>query len=130
MIRRSLTTNTYSSQFATYAEALQFIEPYMDLPSPVEDLAYHIVYYDNSQGVPGPSDWDMQFAFKVQADQVDLWLGGFSRSEPFELDWGYALSNTRTWMPVSQPRFYQTAGAWMAVFSEGVIFYRQSTLIN
>jgi hypothetical protein len=127
--RASLTTDTQSSRFATKEEAIQFLEPYLDLPTVIEDTAYHIVYHDNSQGVPGPSDWDMKIALKVSSQDIDAWLEGYAvSSEPFDITWGYEFAETRGWTIATKPAFYTKAGEQIAVFiSEGVMFKWLST---
>ncbi len=125
----SLTTDTQSSQFATQEEAITFLEPYVTLPTEVEKLAYHIVYYDNSQGIPGPSDWDMKIAVKVSPQNLEQWLEGFTlSSEPFDILWGHEYAKTESWNLNSEPRFYEKLGEQLAVYeSEGVILMWLST---
>ncbi len=51
-----------------------------------EDVEYHIIYNDNGSGsgVPGPSDWFMQFAFKMDSLEL-VKLSKQKASKPFEL---------------------------------------------
>ena len=119
----SLTTDTRSSQFTTQEEAILFLEPYIKLATKPKDLAYHIVYHDNSQGIPGPSDWDMKLAAKVSLEDIDMWLEGFSASEPFDISWGMDYAKDKGWIIVGEPKFYARAGEQLALFeAEGVLF--------
>jgi hypothetical protein len=125
----SLTTDTQSSSFATTSDALEFLERYLKLPTPVDDTAYHIIYQDNSQGFPGPSDWDMHIALKVKPEHIKSWLEGYEISdEPFDITWGYDVAKARGWTLTTAPEFYTSAGTQVAIFSsDGVIFKRLTT---
>ncbi len=119
----SLTTDTHSSQFTTQEEALVFLEPYIKLATKPVDLAYHIVYQDNSQGVPGPSDWDMKLAAKVSTADIEMWLEGFSVTEPFDMSWVSEVLKDKNWNLSGEPTFYSRAGEQLAVYkSDGVLF--------
>ena len=56
-----LSTDTHSSTFATAEERVEFLNRYLDFPSPPKDAQFTLIYFDNLQGFPpGPSDWDMR----------------------------------------------------------------------
>ena len=119
----SLSTDTHSSQFTTQEEALVFLEPYIKLATKPVDLAYHIVYQDNSQGVPGPSDWDMKIAVKLSTEDMSKWLEGFSVTEPFDMSWVSEVLKDKNWNLSGEPTFYSRAGEQLAVYkSDGVLF--------
>jgi hypothetical protein len=44
----SRTTNTYSKQFKTDADKIQFLKRYLVFPSAIEAAEFHVIYYDNS----------------------------------------------------------------------------------
>jgi hypothetical protein len=76
-----------------------------------EDVEYHIVYYDNEsgRGTPGPSDWHMQFAFKL--DSIELAKTSNQKtSNPFDLSSriNYLPSN-ETWS-TDFPKTYFESG--------------------
>jgi hypothetical protein len=124
----SLSTDTHSSQFITQEEAIVFLEPYIKLTTKPLDLAYHIVYHDNSQGIPGPSDWDMKLAVKVLPEDIDKWLEGASVTEPFDMSWVSELLKGKDWNVSSELVFYTGLGEQLAVYkTEGVILKWLST---
>src|SRR6478735_2242953 len=49
---------------------------YLKLRTPVSDAAFHIVYHDNSGGLPGPSDWSIAAVVKVTPADGPVWLAG------------------------------------------------------
>jgi len=124
----SLTTDTYSSQFATDAEKITFLRRYLTLYSAIEATEFHIVYHDNAGGaVPGPSDWDMRVTLKVAPANIPAWTSGLQEidSAGVDLAWGTdLLPDTSRWARTSRPHIFQRAdgGVIIATFAaEGVI---------
>jgi len=124
----SLTTDTYSAQFARDAEKFAFLRRYVTLSSAVEATEFHIVYHDNAGGrVPGPSDWDMRVALKVAPADVPAWTSGLHEIDGAGVDlwWGTdLLPNIPRWARASQPRIYERTedGVIVATYApEGVI---------
>ena len=72
----SLSTDTKSTQLKTSAARVAFLSRYLKLRTPVNDAAFHIVYHDNSAGVPGPSDWSIAAAVQVTPADAAAWLAG------------------------------------------------------
>ena len=99
--RESLTTDTQSADFATAEEKLDFLAPYLTPFGEILDAEHHIIFYDNSGGlVPGPSDWDIRAALKINPDELPLWLEGFSPIPSNEIDlsiWDALPSDTISW---------------------------------
>jgi hypothetical protein len=125
----SRTTDTYSTALATDADKIAFLQQYLTLPSPIAATEFHIVYHDNmANGVPGPSDWDMQVAIKVAPSDLPRWTAGMEQIalDKTDLAWGYALlPQEGRWAIATQPALYRRAGTIMAVFErEGIIFKR------
>jgi hypothetical protein len=123
----SLTTDTISWQFPTTDEKLAFLQTYLNLPTDVEAIEYHIVFHDNSGGrVPGPSDWDMRVIVKVAPEDVQAWIESLSETdETFDLFWAHDLA--KDWI-TSNPRFF-TGDKRAALFEkEGVVVWWLSTL--
>jgi hypothetical protein len=130
----SLTTDTYSAQFATDAEKLAFLRRYVTPASAVEATEFHIVYHDNAGGrAPGPSDWDMRVAVKVAPADAPAWTSGLHEIDGagVDLSWGTdLLPNNPRWARASQPRIYERAGGGVIVVafaSDGVILKRMWT---
>jgi hypothetical protein len=127
-VSSSLTTDTWSAQFATDAEKLAFVRRYLTLASAVEATEFHIVYHDNAGGpVPGPSEWNMHVALKLAPADLPAWTSGLQEIDGRDIDlsWGSELlPNTPRWVRTSQPWVYQRAGGGVlvAVFvPEGII---------
>ncbi len=122
-------TDTRSSQFATDAEKIAFLQQYLTLPSPVEAAEYHIVYHDNSTGgVPGPSDWDMRVVLRVAPTQLEGWTVDMQpvAADAVDLAWGYELLPVDAqWKINSEPTIYTRNNVIVAVFApEGILFKR------
>lgn len=127
----SLTTDTQSSTLADDREKLHFLERYLKLRTDVTATEFHIVYHDNSTGVPGPSDWDIQVVMQVPPDQMQRWAEGRTRvTEPVDLSWGYDLAALRPdWHPDETPEVYQGDGSTVALFpTANLVFYRSTTM--
>ena len=72
----SLSTDTKSTQLKTSAARVAFLSRYLKLRTPVDDAVFHIVYHDNSAGVPGPSEWSIACAVQVSPADAAAWLAG------------------------------------------------------
>lgn len=94
-------TDTWSAGFSSSEERLAFLAEYLITPGEVLDAEYHIVYHDNSTGlIPGPSDWDVRVALKINPDDIELWLDGFASISPEEIDltlWDGLSSDSISW---------------------------------
>jgi hypothetical protein len=126
----NMSTDTHSKQFATDPDKIQFLKHYLTLPTAVEAAEFHVVYHDNSgDGIPGPSDWDMQVVLKVAPQDLSAWTQNVKpTSEKQDLEWGYSLARQRNWKLQSKPKVYTAAGKIVVVFEkEGFIFKRLTT---
>jgi len=123
----SLTTDTHSAQFATDAEKIAFLRRYLVFASPVEATEFHVVYHDNSGGVPGPSDWDIHAALKVAPADVSLWTVGLRQVDAagVDLSWGDdLLPREARWARASPPKAYERPGEGVLVAAfepEGIV---------
>jgi hypothetical protein len=124
----SLTTNTYSSKFNSDQQKIEFLSKYLKLPAPIEATEFHIDYHDNSGILPGPSDWKITAIIKTSPASLKFWTQEMNlRSQPINLDWGYALlpKHKQRWQLKSKPKIYQrnNQNVYVAVFEpEGIIF--------
>lgn len=71
--KENLTTDTYSKKFEDKEAKVRFLRKYLKLKTDVEDLEYHIRYYDNSGVMPGPSDWNIRAVFRLHQDSLMKW---------------------------------------------------------
>jgi hypothetical protein len=130
--RPSLTTDTWSRQFATEEAKLAFLQHYLKLTTPVQATAFHIIYHDNSGGiVPGPSDWDILSLLKVRPGDLAQWTLDMQPVPSAQIDLAWAKSfstQDATWQLTSQPQIYQKAGMIIAIFQpESIVFIRTTT---
>ena len=135
--RRSLTTDTHSSQLSSDREKVEFLAKYLALKSGVQAAEFHVVYRDNSTGiVPGPSDAEVEAVLKVRPADVRLWVSGMQRQEVDgtgrsvrdQLAWGYALlPDAAMWRVSSEPAVFRSGSGstTVAAFeSEGIVMTR------
>ena len=79
--QESLTTDTRSSSLPSDERKVEFLRRYLQLPSAVETAEFHIVFHDNSRGLPGPSDASIETALKAAQEAVPAWVAGLEPSE-------------------------------------------------
>ena len=116
-------TDTWSSSFENADDKLSFLSCYLVSFSEILDVEYHIFYADNATGwVPGPSDWDIRVALKVKAEDIPLWLDGYSEIPSDEIDlrwWDKILTDDLTWSPDEMKCYKRdNARSYLAVFSD------------
>ena len=135
--RRSLTTDTHSSQLSSDREKVECLAKYLAFKSAVEAAEFHVVYHDNSTGlVAGPSDGEIEAVLKVRRADVQRWVSGMQRHEVSgakrsvreELAWGYTLLPESTrWRVSSEPAVFTSGkgSTTVAAFeSEGIVMTR------
>lgn len=73
---------------ATITERAQFLHEYVRFRRTYETLDFDIMYQNNGNGLPAPSDWDIRLIATVPADEIPLWIpAGVSPSVAREADW-------------------------------------------
>jgi len=127
----SRSTDTKSTQLKTSAERVAFLSRYLELRTPVKDAAFHIVYRDNSVGVPGPSDWSIAAAVQVTPADGPVWLAG-ARPVGASERLGTRIPATAGWIPgewhvSSAGERYARDGALLVWHSEGVLEFAAAT---
>jgi len=131
----SLTTDTRSAQLATSAERLAFLGRYLKLRGRATDAWFHIVWHDNSQGLPGPSDWSIVAAIRVDPADGNTWLAGARPATPEQtpaLFDGAAIAAGRRptippeWNVRSPGTAYARDGALLIWHPEGVLEFSAS----
>lgn len=95
--KKDLSTNTYSNKFNNKSDKIDFMEKYYTPNFDYLDVEYHIVYHDNEsgRGTPGPSDWYMQFAFKMESVE----LAKISKQKPSN---SFDLSQRINFLPINE----------------------------
>jgi hypothetical protein len=127
----SRSTNTKSTQLKTSAERVAFLSRYLKLRTRVNDAAFHIVYHDNSVGVPGPSDWSIAAAVQVTPADGPTWLAG---ARPLGANDVNGLQTPSTaglipgeWQVSSSGEKYARDGALIVWHPEGVLEFAAAT---
>lgn len=89
------------------------MKKYLTLCSDVIETEFKIVYYDNSKGLPGPSDWDMRVALKINKDSINKWTTGLVKVDEKVIDlnwWNEVPTGNMNWKLNSIPKFYKKKG--------------------
>ncbi len=121
------TTDTFSSQFTSKEEKIEFLRKYFILNSDILDTEYHILYQDNSGFLPGPSDWDIKAAVKVREEDINFWLEGYIEADTnsVKLRWWDELNlDSIYWSRWSTPYFYKRKDS-----SSFLVLYRNEGII-
>ena len=137
------TTDTWSSSFDNQEERLSFLYQYLSVPSnislgrplDIHDAEYHIVYHDNSTGlVPGPSDWDIRVALRIDPEEISIWTEGFEKIDSRKIDiswWDGLMSDNVSWGSPAGTECYKRENdfSYLVVFEDiGVILKAISTM--
>ncbi|HEY4184617.1 MAG TPA: hypothetical protein VGP07_06075 [Polyangia bacterium] len=121
----SLTTDTSSTQLLTSAARVAFLARYLKLRGPVTDAAFHIVWHDNSHGVPGPSDWSVVAALQVPPTDRTAWLAD---ARPVTSPHSFArVPIPSAWNVHSAGATHVREGVWLIWHPEGVLEVSAST---
>jgi len=122
----NMTTDTWSTAITNHDEKINFMKKYIGCPTDVLDAEYHIVYHDNSGGrVPGPSDWTIAAAIKINPGDMARWTGGMDEISSDQVDtaWWDGL-NISAWAFSGAGIYYKqpNENSFLAVYQEdGVI---------
>ena len=76
-----------STDFATLAERVAFLERYVTFRRTYRTLEFQVVHANHSGGVvPGPSEWDIRLVATVPAEELEAWIpaGVVAQSDPRE----------------------------------------------
>lgn len=124
--RESWTTDTWSTKIEDHDEKIQFLQKYVQCPAEVVDTKFHIVYHDNSQGlVPGPSDWRVAAAIKINQSDVDAWIADFDivAEEAVDMNWWTGL-DIEDWISTDSAVYYKRSGS-----ESYLVFYKEQNLL-
>jgi len=126
-----LTTNTDSDSIATSQERLAFVSRYFTLRAPATDASFRINFQDNSQGVPGPSDWNMAIVLRVSPSDRERWLKGATPGTPEDAAGPFSTQARRgipsSWGVSSPGQIYRLGNAWLVWHPEGALEYSSTT---
>jgi hypothetical protein len=127
----SRTTDTDSASIPSREERVAFVSRYVPTPAPILDASFHIVFHDNSQGLPGPSDFSIAVALRVSPSDRARWLadsqsgaGRHKSDAPPKQPWRAIPS---AWGISSAGEVYLQPGAWLIWHPEGALEYSSTT---
>ena len=128
----NLTTNTNSKDIPS-SEKLSFLEKYIGQNKGILDAEYTIWYQDNSSGmVPGPSDFTIIAALKVEKDSLHLWNDKSPKSnKKIDISIWKGLGLDSTWRFLFLPECYHNnSGSRIKVIypNDGIVLIRNSSM--
>ena len=109
---KNKSTDIYSYQIQDKTHKLEKLSKYLTKESGIIDAEYHIWYQDNGTGrVPGPSDYNIRIALKIQRDSVDSWISHLEPSsrQISNKNWKDLKLDTKKWSLESEPKLYHSA---------------------
>ncbi|WP_340202119.1 hypothetical protein [Ascidiimonas sp. W6] len=121
------TTDTYSYEFDSKTEKLQFLKEYLKKDAGLVDANYHIWYQDNGTGMlPAPSDYKIKVALKIEADSLDSWIKNLKPTfQEISLShWKDLKLDSSKWSLKETPEFYVSES-----LTEIKILYRKEHII-
>ena len=126
------TTSTRSNTFGTQEEKMAFLRRYLTEQRGLTDTEFSIVYQDNGQGrVPGPSDYTIVAALKVDTAEIGHWMPPASarlESLPSLRPWSGLGLDSGAWRTRSIPMVFQETGMQKVIYaSEGIVLAHYST---
>jgi hypothetical protein len=128
LLKENLSTDTWSSIFEDQEDKIDFFKKYVACPTEILDAEYHIDFHDNSGGfVPGPSDWKICAAIKVDAGDIAAWTDGLVvvPEEDIDMTWWNEL-DTADWDFSGTAAYYKRPG-WQTYL---VVYEKQGILLK
>ncbi len=103
---------------------------YIQNPSALLDAEYNITFHDNGTSdrlsVPGPSDYEIILALKMEPDSVSNWLDGTTPTdvETALTPWESLQLDTNDWKMEDTPRHHRSANG-----QKTIVEYRESGIV-
>ncbi len=120
-------TDIYSYQIDDKVEKIETLKKYLTRGSGLIDVEYHIWFQDNGTGrVPGPSDYNIKFALKIEPDSLDSWINYLEPStKKISIDlWDELKLDRNLWQLESAPELYHSSS-----FTEVKLLFRKENTI-
>ena len=106
---------------------VKFVEQYVSFQRNYKNLEYSIYYQNNSYGMPGPSDWDIQLVAKVPPDEVASWISPDMKAEHSPRKWH--LTTAKEIDVTNVVEWYAVGGRSLGIDrGASIIVYRHNTL--
>jgi hypothetical protein len=105
------TINVFSKDIKDQKEKEEILNKYLNKHSRVLDSEYYIKYQDNGGGlVPGPSDYYISVALKLQPDSIYNWVSHLEPTTPFKTDdWEGLSLNPKSWELIGKTKYYRSS---------------------
>ncbi|NMH87705.1 hypothetical protein [Flavivirga algicola] len=106
------TANIYSYEINSRAEKIETLKKYLIKTSGLVDAEYHIWFQDNGTGrIPGPSDYNIKLALKIDKDSIDSWINHLEpSSKKISIEnWKGLKLNNEVWLLNSKPELYHSS---------------------
>ena len=101
-----------SYQIDDKTEKIETLKKYLTKESGLIDAEYHIWYQDNETGrVPGPSDYNIKLALKIESDSLESWINYLEpSSKKISIDlWDELKLDRDSWQLESEPELYHSS---------------------
>jgi len=122
-----MSTDVYSYQIEDETEKSETLKKYLKKESGLIDAEYHIWFQDNETGrVPGPSDYNIKLALKVEPDSINSWIENLEpSSQKISIDlWEELKLDQELWKLESKPELYLSS-----LTTEVKLLFRKENII-
>lgn len=119
--------DVYSYQIDDKTEKIETLKKYLTKESGLVDAEYHIWFQDNGTGrVPGPSDYKIKLALKIEPDSLDSWINYLEpSSKKISIDlWDELKLDRNFWKLESEPELYHSS-----LSTEVKLLFRKENII-
>jgi hypothetical protein len=119
--------DVYSYQIDDKTEKIKTLKKYLTKESGLIDAEYHIWFQDNGTGrVPGPSDYTIKLALKIEPDSLDSWINYLEpSSKKISIDlWDELKLDRNFWQLKSEPELYHSS-----LSTEVKLLFRKENII-
>ena len=119
--------DVYSYPIDDKTEKIETLKKYLTKDSGLIDTEYHIWFQDNGTGrVPGPSDYNIKLALKIEPDSLDSWINYLEpSSKKISIDlWEELKLDRNFWQLESEPELYHSS-----LSTEVKLLFRKENII-
>lgn len=119
--------DVYSYKIDDKTEKTETLKKYLKEDSGLIEAEYHIWRQDNGTGrVPGPSDYNIELALKIEADSINSWISHLEPSpKKISIDlWNELKLDPSLWNLKSEPELYHSS-----LFTEVKLLFRKESIV-
>ena len=105
------TINVFSKDIKDQNQKKETLKKYLKKQSGIQDSEYHFWFMDNGgDRIPGPSDYNITLALKIETDSIDNWVGYLEPTRPFNISsWESLELNVKNWELKGTPKYYRSS---------------------